>query len=206
MLQSQPLPLFASYEEQEARTARKRKKFLTIVAVLALVLIAREGGLFNLYVCGYTARSKTHAVLQGNGLTEADNAATYSQQTRDIQSTYVTEGRQAGFDFSMFSGKPPGIDLQDEIQKRLRQEPTIIAKLEAVDLSGRYWMPLVKNGNCKFRVRLQIVGKDAIVYTGTMDGATDFDFSGLCPVRTLKELLAAEIAQRIIELCDSLRK
>jgi hypothetical protein len=203
--QSQPLPLFASYEEPEVRTAGRRKKFFTIVAVLVLVLVAREAGLFNLYLCGYSASSKTHAVFQGNGLTEADDAATYSQQTREFQSTYDTKGRQYGFDFSVFSGKPPAVDLQDEIQKCLRQESTIVASVEAVDLSGSYWTPLVKNGHCKFRVRLQIVGKDAIVYTGTMEGETDFDFSGFCPVRTLKELLAAEIAQRIIASRDSLR-
>ena len=212
--ESEPLPLFALYEENEERdrrTARSRKKVLTIVAVLALVLLAREGGFFNLYLCSYTANSKTHAVFQGNELTkedkeDEDNTATYSQVTRDLQANHLTKSSQYGFDFSMFSSKPLAVDLQDEIQKRLGKESSIIANLEAVELSGAYWMPLVKSGHCKFRVRLQIVGQDATIYTGIMDGETDFDFSGFCPVRTLKALLAAEIAERIVASRDSLRK
>lgn len=177
---------------------------MTIAAVLALLLLAREGGLFNLYLCGFHANSKTQSLFYGRQSSESGE--TVSELTKNIQHTFNAKGWQSGFDFRMFQGSRFAGDLQDEIQKGLRKEPTVIANLEAIELSGAYWLPLFKTGNCKYRVRLQVVGKDAVVYNGSLDGETELDFLGLCTVRTLKEVLGAEIAKRIIESLEFVRK
>jgi hypothetical protein len=210
----EPLAVFAAYAEQaqlDARQAKRRKKFWTIAAVFAVFLLAREGGLFNLYLCGFTANSKTQTHLYGEQriyrgqLSQSVAEVTYKQLTSNSDNNFRTSGWQSGGDFRMFQGSRFAGDLQDEIQKGLRKEPTVVANLEALEIDGAYWLPLLKTGNCKYRVRLQVVGKDAVVYSGVLDGETELDFMGLCPIRTLKEILGAEIAKRIIESLNSVR-
>lgn len=88
------------------------------------------------------------------------------------------------------------------VEKNLKRQPQLTASVEDVTLTGLYWLPLFKHGSSKYRVHLQVVGKDTLVYTGVLEGVTDFDYSGLCSVRTLKQSLGEQIASKVVKSVD----
>jgi hypothetical protein len=200
--QSQPLPQFASYEELTNSKAKSKKKYLFVTALVVLLLLAREGGFINWYLFHFNAKSKTQTPLYGNQYIQSGEAFTYTEMSKNLNSTFTTKGNNYGVGFQMFGGSPLSVDVQEEIQNSLKKQTQITASVEEITLTGFYWLPFFKSGSCKYRVHLQFVGKDSIVYTGVLDGSTEFDFSGVCSMRTLKQTLGDEIATRVVKSVD----
>jgi hypothetical protein len=201
--QPQPSPLFASYGEPDMRKARSRKKFLIVAAVLVLVLLAREGGMVNWYLLNFTANTKISFVLYGHLSIQSADKIIYNEVRKFSEFTATTRGHQYGFDFRLL---PSVEDLQEEIENGLKKEPGVTASVELVELTGAYWLPFSKTGNCIYRVRLQFLGKDSINYSGVLDGETYFELSGVSSVRSLKQAIGAEIAKKVVESLNSFRK
>jgi hypothetical protein len=199
---SQPLPRFASYAELVNPNAKSKKKYLVVAVLAALLLLAREGGFVNGYLFRINADSKTQIPLYGNQYIRSGDRATYTELSKVVDSTFNTKGNRYGLGFQMFGASPLVVDLQEEIQNNLKKQTQISANVEEVALTGLYWLPFFKSGSCKYRVSLQFVGKDSIVYTGVLDGVTDFDSSGICSMRTLKQTLGDEIATRVVKSVD----
>lgn len=197
-----PSPRFAADAEFTGSTAKNKKKYLIVASLVALLLLAREGGFVNWYLFRFNADSETQTLLQGNQYIQSGGTFTYATRSKNVNSAFTTEGRSWGLGFQLLGGSPLAVDLKEEIQNNLNQQTQVRASVEHVELTGLYWLPFIKSGSCKYRVRLQVAGNDSIVYAGVLNGVTDYDFSGLCSVRTLKQTLGSEIARRVVKSVD----
>lgn len=200
--QDQQSPHFMSYEELTNPRAKSKKKHLIVVALVALLLLAREGGFINWYLFHFNANSKTQTPLYGSQYIQSGDRFTYTEMSKNLDSTFTTKGHNYGLGFQTSGGSPLVVDVQEEIQNNLKKWTQITASVEEATLTGLYWLPFFKSGNCQYRVRLQFVGKDSIVYTGVLNGVTDFDCSGVCSMRTFNEKLGGEIATRVVKSVD----
>lgn len=195
------LPQFASDEDLTNARAKRKKKYLLVAALVVLLILAREGGFINWYLFHFNAESKTQTPLYGNQYIQSGETSTYTENSKKLNSTFTTKGKKYGAGF-LFGGSPLAVDIRDEIQNSLKKQTQLTASVEEITLNGFYWLPFFKSGSCQYRVHLQFVGKDSIVYTGVLDGITEFDFSGTCSIRTLKQTLGDEIATNIVKSVD----
>lgn len=181
-----------------------RRRCVVAAAIAALLLLGREGGFVNWYLFRFSADSKTQTPLCGEQFIASGDKFTRTTMSRDLDSTFNDTGRAHGLGFQTSGSSPLVVDLKDEVEKNLKRRPQLTASVEEVTLSGLYWLPLLKSGSCKYRVRLQVEGKDSLVYTGVLEGVTDFDYSGLCSVRTLKQSLGEQIALKVVRSVDGM--
>jgi hypothetical protein len=200
--QRRPPPRLTLYQDLTDPKFNIKKRRLVAVVLVALLLLGREGGFVNWYFFRSSANSKTQTPLYGEQYVESGDRATHTTMNRDLDFTFTTTGRAYGVGFQLPGGTPLAVDLKDEIQNNLKKQTQVTASVEEVTLTGLYWLPFLKSGSCKYRVRLQFVGKDSIVYTGVLDGVTAFDYAGLCSIRTLKQSLGDEIATRVVKSVD----
>jgi rRNA maturation protein Nop10 len=198
----QSSPRFASFAEFTNSKAKSNKKYLLVASLVALLLFVREGGFVNLTLFNFNAKSKTQTSLNGNEHTELGEA--YAETRKDLDSVSTTKNSYFRLGLLPLSDDSPLIvDLKEEIQDKLNKQTQFIASVEEVALTGLYWLPFVKSGSCKYRVRLQFIGKDSIVYTGVLNGVTDFDTSGLCSVRTFKQTVTDEVAAGVVKSVEN---
>jgi len=184
-------------------TARRRKKYWVIAALVVLLFLGREGGFVYWHLFQFNAESETQTLLQG---TRHFPTGEYTETTNNSNSTYTTQAANWGLGFRLLGGTPWAVDLKEEIQNNLNKQTRVTAVVEEVELAGPYWLPLLKRGSCKYRVRLRVVGKDSAVYTGVMNGVTNFYVSGVCSIRKLKQTLGADIASTVVKSVDSVTR
>ena len=109
--QSQTAPQFASYEELTNSKAKSKKKYLFVAALVVLLLLAREGGFINWYFFHFNAKSKTQTPLYGNQYIRSGEKFTYTEMSKNLNSTSTTKWRNWGLGFQMFGGSPLSVDI-----------------------------------------------------------------------------------------------
>lgn len=196
----QPPPGSDWHEGSTDSTAGRRKKYWAIAALVVLLFLAREGGFVYWHLFQFYADSETQTRLHGISHLQTGG---FTETTNNTNSTYNTQSANWGVGFRLLGGSPLAVDLKEEIQNNLNQQARVTAVVEDVQLAGPYWLPLLKNGSCQYRVRLRVVGKDSAVYTGVMNGVTNFYVSGVCSIRKLKQTLGAEIAANAVKSVDN---
>jgi hypothetical protein len=196
-------PRYDLHEGSTDSSAGRRKKYWVIAALLALLFLAREGGFVNWYLFQFNADSETQTLLHGIRHLQTGD---YTETTNNTNSTYTTRAANWGLGFHLLGGSPLAVDLKEEIQNNLNKQTRVTAVVEEVQLAGPYWLPLLKRGSCKYRVRLQVVGEDSVVYTGVLNGVTNFYVSGVCSIRTFKQTLGAEIAAKAVKSVNNVTR
>ena len=61
-------------------------------------------------------------------------------------------------------------------------------------MSGTYLLPIVKNGRCEFSLESGAKAASGKYFKGKLTGAMDFDVTGACSERKLRELLSKQMA------------
>jgi len=198
----QPPPRLTLYQGLTERRLNVRQRYVVAAAFAALLLLGREAGFVNWHLFRFGADSKTQTPLYGERYVVSGDQATHTRMSRDLDSKFTDTGHAYGVGFQASGGSPLAVDLKDEVEKNLKGRAQLTASVEEITLTGLYWLPLFKHGSSKYRVRLQVVGEDSLVYTGVLEGVTIFNYSGLCSVRTFKQSLGGEIASKVVKSVD----
>lgn len=194
---------FASYDEPKPRTWN-RKKIFGIAALVFFLILGREGGFLDWHLFRFNMDSRTQVNLSGSQYIQSGNQATFNEYTQNIDTTHHNKGWQQGGEFNWLGASPLVTDLRDEVERNLNKQTQIRASLQEISFTGLYWLPVLKTGNCRYRVHLQFVGKDSRSYSGLLNGETEFSFRGTISTRSLKENLGKEIAARVVTAVDQL--
>lgn len=199
----QPPPRLTLYQGLTEPRFNVRKRYVAAAVLAALLLLGREGGFVNWYLFSYSAASKTQTPLYGEQYVVSGDRVTYTRNSKDLNSSFTDTGRAYGLGFQTSADSPLVVDLKDAVEKGLKSRTQLTASVEEMTISGLYWLPLFKHGSIKYRVRLQVVGKDSLLYAGVLEGVMVFTYSGLCSVRTLKQSLREQIASKVVKSVDS---
>ena len=64
-------------------------------------------------------------------------------------------------------------------------------------------LPVLKNGRCEFILDFGAKATSGKYFNGKLTGAMDFDVTGACSERKLRELLSKQMANEMIKATDS---
>jgi hypothetical protein len=189
------IPSFASYDELIPRVQRGPARVWLAVAILTVVILGRESGLFDYSLYHFVAGTHVQVTLNANEFHSDGERLIKTDHSMD--STTTTKATH--WNATPIGSQVPGwsTDLAKEIEQQLKNETQLSVQIKSVELAGWYWLPLYKSGTCSFRVYIKAVDEDSLGYNGELTGKTDFTFSGISSVRSLRLAVADEIAIRI---------
>jgi hypothetical protein len=190
-------PSFASFEELVPQDKKGKKELWLVLSIIAFIFLVREAGFINWYFYGFEANSQTHLSLNEPEYHLTDEISLNPSKITDTEAT--TKGKYYGVALPLFSRPSLTVDLAEGIQENLKHEKYLKVQVERIELNGLYWLPFYKSGTCLYQIHFQIIGKDSTLYNGEITGKTSFSVSGICSIRTLKEALGKEVANRAIK-------
>lgn len=201
-------PRFDTIENLVGEGRGKTKKILLAVAIFAVVLIAREMRLVNWY--SYTFNSSHKALVQMSGsneiYTDIGERASYTISNRRSDYTGRSEDKASGVAFNTSGKARLADDFKELLQAELKNQERVSVDVTNVELDGMYMLPFYKSGQCKYQLHLQGVEANSITYSGNILGEIDFNITGSCSVRTVREILGKKIAEQAIEAVNNALK
>jgi len=178
---------------------RNKKKILFAILALLLLTILREGGFVNLH---YT-HSKFNDKMQINLYSEfyeyegEQQQLTAEQKNGDYESDVSDNSWKSGF----HTTAPENIftDFKEHLQENFKGNEGVSVKIQEIELSGLYWLPIYKSGSCTYQFYVEVVSRKSAVYRGTAQGKIVFSVSGISSVSEVKEKLSKHLAKLVIE-------
>jgi uncharacterized protein YxeA len=192
---------FYTLEHLTAEQHGRTKKILILITIFAIMLVAREVGMFNWYYYTFNTSHKAFVQISGSGLkyTNDGERGTYTTSNKKSNYTGTSEDKAGGVAFNTSDRADLVAIFKDRLQGELKNQGRVSFYVNSVELDGMYILPFYKSGHCKYQLHVQAVEFDSIIYSGNLAGETDFNITGLCSVRTLKEILAKKIAVQATE-------
>jgi hypothetical protein len=186
----------------------KTKKILLAVAIFAIVLVAREMRLVNWYSYTFNSNHKVLVQMSGSNLryTDGGERATYTESSKRSDYTGRSEDKASGVAFNTSGKARLADDFKELLQAELKNQERVSVYVTKVELDGMYMLPFYKSGHCKYQLHVQGVEADSITYSGNILGEVDFNITGSCSVRTVREILGKKIAEQAIEAVNNALK
>ena len=162
------------------RMTRTKKWLVGLVALAPFALVgAREAGFveFHSYVTVSRAEHVSH-------LTRSEALSVrLAERSSESGQAVVTRTHREGQRFEVI---------------RTQGEDSIVltANLEPLELSGPYWLPLIKKGSCSWRAEVE--GMDGEL-SGAIHGTIEFTLKGTCSLRHLQEWLMDQALDSVSE-------
>jgi hypothetical protein len=192
-------PPFASLGALNKRQTKSRKKLWIIVSLVVVMLAAREGGFVNWYCYAFDSNSKMLIHLDSSYYIYQGDKVNYTEAYKNTNYTGSSADKSYGVSFNLSGESNIFSDLKEQLQADLQGNQQLSAYVDDIEISGLYWLPLYKGGQCKYQLRVRAVGANSIIYTGNITGETDFSVTGACSIRMLKEILSKKIAEQVIK-------
>lgn len=90
--------------------------------------------------------------------------------------------------------------VEERAQQLLGDDESINIKIESIELSGLYWIPLYKSGSCRYAFNVEIIGANTKTYRGDGNGEIDFSSFGTISINELKENISEQIASDLVSI------
>lgn len=193
------------WEEKNPWTSNWRAWLLIAGCVATAVGSARSAGVLELDLNRSYFQSKSFS-RQKKAKTTPLNLASPTETKNEYDETFDIRTSSVGLNFEVKAaigkcvGDPEREDLAALVKQRLEGEDFHFSniRVEELDMSGLYWVPLLKNGTRKFAISIDEQLADGI-YTANFKGSYDFTIYGICSTSAINRIVAQSISNRIVK-------
>lgn len=193
---------------EEIRSSKaKRIKRIPIVTAIIILFVSMRG--LGLITIEYNKKyfHENH-IIQKEILGSYGERFNEDDKHDDFEIDATDFNKHFGFQFGFFSaaGETDGkkyleklikdnISKEKSIDKRFEFATVTVKKFE---MSGPYWLPLIKNGKSLYRVFVDNKISDD-TYSANFSGKIDFEVHGICTVDSLEKNIAGKIAKIVVD-------
>lgn len=207
--------LAEDFEELQKSTSKQKRRIFIFLVVLIIIPLMRGFGIitFEYYKANFHGNHtavKESLVFNDNYSSFVNNKKNSTLETADEISHW-----NLGFSFKLsnsFSGDKKKQVTENEkdylenlIKEKIAGESLLSEQFKSVavsvkkfDMSGLYWLPLIKNGNTSYRITIKNEFlKDN--YSVDFSGEFDLEVYGFCSVSNLKKTVAEKISNVVVK-------
>jgi len=195
-------------EEIQSSKAKLRGRIFVGLIIIILFFLLRNLGFITVeynkaYFKGkHENRKEIHEVY--------DDAKTGTINNNTKTGNIDTDDKQVYWSFGIhFKGGDFSLDEKEYLEKLIREKLSkekILSRqfefsaisIQKLEMSGGYWLPLIKSGKSSYRISVEnMVFKNT--YFADFSGEIDLEVHGLCTTADLKKNVAEKIAKIIFD-------
>jgi len=179
-------------------TVRTRRILWIGLAALVAVLALREMGLVDGYWHSFAVVDVMNYQASGLGSDGESGIPTLKQYSGTSSNNWKGNDRGAYLGTSPFQ-------MSDGLWRALerRCQGNRVGGIYATDnISGLFWTPLIKDGDCRYSVTATVRADDGTRWDVTVSGHAAFHAHGPCSIRRARAMLYDVIADHIAKQLD----